>query len=117
MPDASVATSLTRFVTLWSMPRPRVEHAVIVLCTIACAPPPFEPPQEPGAPIRIYEPVSASVEPSFGNAPLRVTVTSTLGTFDAPECDLRVLGVSTGANLAEDAVEVEVDVTASVALV
>lgn len=105
------------------MPRPRAKHAVIVLCATvgatlcACAPPPFEPPQEPGAPIRVFEPVTADVEPSFGNAPLRVTVTSSLGAFIAQECDLRVLGVSTGADLGEDAVEVDVDVTASVALV
>jgi hypothetical protein len=103
------------------MQRARAWSAVIVLAAsaMACAPPSLDDivpgPGAAGAPV--YETVSAEVTPLAGNAPLRVTVTSSLGAFIAPECDLRVLGVSTGANLAQEAVQVDVDVSASVALV
>jgi hypothetical protein len=81
----------------------------------ACAPPPDVPaPLETGGP-RV--PVHADVTPLLGNAPLRVTVTSSLGAFSSDECDVRVLGVPTGADLNQEVVQVEVDVTSSVALV
>lgn len=89
-----------------------------MVCAAACAPPSLEAPVDaPVDAVSNLEPVSADVVPLSGNAPLRVTVMSTLGAFAANECDLRVLGVSTGANLADDAVEVEVEQTSSVALV